>query len=195
MSKMFANPHNLLVFEVQDGAIVSGPTYANHPHRGHFLPARVVKPELNDLDQFHGTADFEVTDDEVLIKFPAVDFAPEERLENHRRYALNSLPKIRKDKETSGIMVDGFTHKVDTSRESQTELTTKVKLALTLPEGDPTTFPVLTDAGYVSVDITTIKAISAALIAHVQACFSEQRAKETSITAATTVEEITTLIS
>lgn len=195
MSKMYTNPERKLVCEIADGKIVNGPLHTLYPKKGYLLPARVIQDPINPLDQYSGTSVYEITEDEVLIRFPAVDHPPEVRLENHKQQAIKSLGAKRKSQETGGLTVDGFPHTVVTEREAQTELTTKVKLALTLPEGDSTTFPVLTDAGYVSVDIATIKAISAALIAHVQACFSEQRAKEIAITAATTVEEITPLIS
>lgn len=195
MNKMYSNPERILVCEVHDGKIVNGPLHTAYPKKGYLLPARVIHEPINPLDQYLGAPVSEITEDEVIIRFPASDHAPEVRLENHKYSALGSLGAKRRAKETGGITVDGFPHTVVTKREVQTELTTKVKQALTLPEGDPTTFPILTEDGYVSVDIPTLKVISTAIIAHVQASFSEQRALEGAINAATTVEEIEALIS
>lgn len=194
MSKMYTNPERKLVCEIADGKIVNGPLHTLYPKKGYLLPARVIQDPINPLDQYSGTSVYEITEGEVIIRFPAIDHTPEVRLENHKRQALSSLGAKRKAKETGGLTVDGFPHTVVTEREAQTELTTKVKAALLLPEGDSTVFPILTEDGYVSVDIPTLKTISAALIAHVQASFTEQRTKETAINAAATVEEVEALI-
>lgn len=190
MSKMYTNPERRLVCEVYDDKVINGPLYTNHPKKGYLLPVRVIHASINPMDEFSGTAVFEITDSEILATYPAVQHSAETRLGNYRMRALKKAKEDRQAKEIGGLVVPGFTHKLDTSRAHQTELTTKVKAALLLPEGDPTTYPVLTEDGYVSVDIPMLKTISAALIAHVQACFSEQRAKEEAIAAAATVEEV-----
>lgn len=98
---------------------------------------------------------------------------------------IESLAAYRYEKETAGITVNGST--IRTDRESQS-LIAGAKLYSDLNES------ILIDwkaeNGWVQIDRNAIVAISQAVAAHVQACFSNEKVHSSAINALTTVEEI-----
>jgi hypothetical protein len=115
----------------------------------------------------------------------AVDYISTLTAEETMARKLSALAAYRYEKETGGITVNGVG--IDTDRESQAMLNG----AMTFFAWNPTA---LIDwkgiNGWVQVDKDTLEAVAKVVAAHVQACFSNEKAHAAAIRALTTKETI-----
>ena len=172
--------------EVYEGAVISGPAKHMTASKGVLMPAEIVFEDLLPLKQIHGPAVFDVLEDKVIVRFPAVDVTDTELLVLQKPIFKQKVNSWRKDAEVAGFIHNGVTY--SSTREHQTDMANRIKEAFVNPDD---TFPIYKKSGeVVRVDAETLKAICLSGLEHVQYCFSRQRALDESIDAATTVEEL-----
>lgn len=186
---MFSNPEKILVCEVYNGEVINGPAAMEYPFQGYLLPARVIYDWAEPLEQYLHEPTYTITDTEVIVHYEPKPLPEGSGLTVYKTFAKNKIKEKRREKEEGGVLFNGYT--IDTSRTQQTELTEKLKIGLQNPTG---MFPVLTTAGYISVDFPTLRSIGELITNHVQACFTSQKNAEDAIDAATTVEEVKGII-
>lgn len=107
-------------------------------------------------------------------------------LDEIRQRKLTALAYYRWQKETEGITLNGVGIKTD--RESQSLLNGALKLF----DLNPSLLAIdwKGENGWVQVDKATLEAVGLAVGAHVQACFSREKAHATAIEALTAIDEI-----
>jgi hypothetical protein len=116
---------------------------------------------------------------------------PPEILEQRRSALRVRLAERRWRSETGGVAITGFKSRVDTSRESQAMMSGAL-LAGQYSVVD--TFDWKIGPGvWVEITNAQLVVIASAVAAHVQACFSNERAIENKITAATSIAELTAI--
>lgn len=98
---------------------------------------------------------------------------------------LTALATYRYQIETGGITVNG--NDIATNRETQAMLTGARVTVQTNPE---ILIDWKCDNGWTQIDKANVEALSAIVAAHVQACFSRERAHSEAISALTTIAEV-----
>lgn len=166
-------------------AVSTGGFYSDDEHLPHQIPADATPITAQQYDELRSAL---ARGKQIIADANGDPIAADMTytLDEIRQRKLTALAYYRWQKETEGITLNGVGIKTD--RESQSLLNGALKLF----DLNPSLLAIdwKGENGWVQVDKATLEAVGLAVGAHVQACFSREKAHATAIEALTAIDDI-----